>query len=107
MSLPVIAQSIFPILSNLVLDQIPNIRFNVAKSYAVLIDVLKRVPDSETETVVSLENEGKTGEGCARGEELIKTEVMPNLEKLMADDDVDVRFFASQAAKSYTDAMQT
>ena len=102
----VIAQSIFPILSNLVSDQIPNIRFNVAKSYAVLIDVLRRLPDSD-ETVYSLEKEGKTDQGCAKGEELIREEVMPNLEKLMTDDDVDVRFFASQAAKSYTDAMQT
>lgn len=89
------------------MDQIPNIRFNVAKSYAVIIDVLKRISDSDNETVVSLEKEGKTGQGSAKGDALIKEEVMPNLEKLMADDDVDVRFFASQAAKSYTDAMQT
>lgn len=32
---------------------------------------------------------------------------MPNLEKLMSDDDPDVRFFSSAAAKSYADAMQT
>lgn len=91
-------------MSNLVSDNIPNIRFNVAKSYAVLIDVLKRLPDSD-ETVFSLDKEGKTGQGCAKGEALIKEEVMPNLEKLMSDDDVDVRFFASQAAK-LNDAMQ-
>jgi len=60
LSLPVIQESIFPILSNLVVDQIPNIRFNVAKSYAVLIDVLKRLPDTES-TVLSLEKTGKAG----------------------------------------------
>lgn len=102
-----IAESIFPILSNLVSDQIPNIRFNVAKSYAILIDVLKRLPDSPEDTALSLEKEGKTGQGCEKGEALIREEVMPNLEKLMSDDDVDVRFFASQAAKSYSDAMQS
>lgn len=106
LSFPVIEQSICPILSNLVSDNIPNIRFNVAKSYAVLVDVLKRLPDSE-ETVYSLDKEGKTGEGSAQGEALIKNEVMPNLEKLMADQDCDVRFFAELAAKSYNDRMQT
>ncbi|KAI5203120.1 protein phosphatase PP2A regulatory subunit A [Aureobasidium subglaciale] len=106
LSLPVIQESIFPILSNLVSDQIPNIRFNVAKSYAVLIDVLKRLPDTES-TVLSLEKTGKTGSGSPQGDQLIRDEIMPNLEKLMTDDDVDVRFFASQAAKSYSDAMQS
>lgn len=106
LSFPVIEQSICPILSNLVSDNIPNIRFNVAKSYAVLVDVLKRLPDSE-ETIYSLDKEGKTGEGSAQGEALIKNEVMPNLEKLMADQDCDVRFFAELAAKGYNDRMQT
>ncbi|GAB7353041.1 hypothetical protein MBLNU459_g3594t1 [Dothideomycetes sp. NU459] len=106
LSLPVISESIFPILSNLVSDQIPNIRFNVAKSYAILIDVLKRLPDSN-ETLISLEREGKTSQGSAKGEAYIRDEIMPNLEKLMSDDDVDVRFYASQAAKGYSDAMQS
>lgn len=101
-----IQESIFPILSNLVVDQIPNIRFNVAKSYAVLIDVLKRLPDTES-TVLSLEKTGKAGTGSPQGDQLIREQIMPNLEKLMTDDDVDVRFFASQAAKSYNDAMQS
>jgi serine/threonine-protein phosphatase 2A regulatory subunit A len=96
----------FPILSNLVSDQIPNIRFNVAKSYAVLIDVLKRLPDNDS-TVLSLEKTGKVGSGSPQGDHLIRENIMPNLEKLMADDDVDVRFFASQAAKSYNDSMQS
>lgn len=78
----------------------------MAKSYAVLVDVLKRLPDSN-ETLIELEREGKPSPGSAKGEALIREEIMPNLEKLMGDDDVDVRFYASQAAKGYSDAMQT
>ena len=106
LSLPVINDSVLPILSNLVSDQIPNIRFNVAKSYAVIVDVLKRLPDSN-ETIYSLEKQGRVNAGCERGETIIRQEILPNLEKLSNDDDVDVRYFASIAAKGYGDAMQT
>lgn len=106
LSLPVIDESIEPILAKLVSDQIPNIRFNVAKSYGVLIDVLKRLPDS-TSTVYEMDQQGKTGTGCAKGQEIIQSRILPNLQKLMSDDDVDVRFFAGQAAKGYEDAMET
>lgn len=106
LSLPVIAEQILPILNNLTADQIPNIRFNVAKSYAALIDALKRLPNS-TETVSQLEKKGETGSGSERGEALIREQIMPNLDKLMNDDDVDVRFFAGTAAKSWNDSMQT
>ena len=83
-------------LDKLVVDEIPNIRFNVAKTYAVLIDVLKRLP--ETGTVYALETEGKTGTPSPRGKELIQSRVLPSLEKLQKDDDVDVRYFATTAA---------
>lgn len=106
LSLSVIQESILPILSNLVSDQIPNIRFNVAKSYAVLIDVLKQLPDSN-ETVYSLTKQGKSSQGSGKGEAVIREDVLPNLDKLTSDDDVDVRYFASMAAKGYGDAMQT
>ncbi|KAK4981525.1 protein phosphatase 2A structural subunit [Elasticomyces elasticus] len=105
LSLTVIADSILPMLEKLVADDIPNIRFNVAKSYGVLIDVLKRLPDSSTETVLSLEKSGQQAHGCARGEELIREVIMPNLEKLTQDDDVDVRYFATTAAGAFSDAM--
>lgn len=106
LSLPVINDAVLPILAGLVNDPIPNIRFNVAKSYAVIVDVLKRLPDSD-ETVLSLEKAGKTGTGSEKGDELIRHNVLPNLDKLIDDEDVDVRYFASLASKSYTDAMQT
>ncbi|PPJ54195.1 hypothetical protein CBER1_01120 [Cercospora berteroae] len=111
LSLPVVAESVLPILQALVNDPIPNIRFNVAKSYAVLIDVLKRLPDSPTATIVELEKQGETNfPGSQRGQQLIKEEITPPLEKLMQDDDVDVRYFATTASKAWTDtenAMET
>ncbi|EON98039.1 putative protein phosphatase pp2a regulatory subunit a protein [Phaeoacremonium minimum UCRPA7] len=95
-SLDVIAKSILPMLDKLVADEIPNIRFNVAKTYAVLIDVLRRLP--EEGTIYSLEKAGQTFTESARGQELIQQRVMPSLEKLQKDDDVDVRYFATTAA---------
>lgn len=107
LTLPVLARSILPILHRLVEDPIPNIRFNVAKSYAVLIDIFKRVPDEST-TLSQLESTSPppSTDGTAKGEELIRGEIMSPLEKLSQDDDVDVRFFATTAAKSWTDHQQ-
>lgn len=78
-------------------DDIPNIRFNVAKTYSQLIRVLRRLP--EEGTLYSIEKEGSTVEPSPRGQELIEQRIMPNLEKLQKDDDVDVRYFATTAGK--------
>ncbi|KAI1654278.1 armadillo-type protein [Daldinia decipiens] len=95
-SLDVIGKSILPMLEKLVADEIPNIRFNVAKTYAVLIDVLKRLP--EEGTVYSLEKAGTTTTTPSpRATELIQQRILPSLEKLQKDDDVDVRYFATTA----------
>lgn len=104
-----------PILKQLVSDPIPNIRFNVAKSYAVLVDILRRIPDDSTTTLAQLEKDGRAAnaEGSVKGQQLIQSDVLPQLEKLMQDEDVDVRFFASTAAKgtksegAASDAMET
>lgn len=96
MSLDVIADKILPMLDKLVDDEIPNIRFNVAKTYGVLIDVLRRLP--EEGTIYSLEKEGGSFTASSRGMELIQTRVIPKLEKLQKDDDVDVRYFATTSA---------
>jgi serine/threonine-protein phosphatase 2A regulatory subunit A len=85
-------------MDKLVIDDIPNIRFNVAKSYAELISVLKRLPDEGT--VYSLGKSGSSAPASSRGQELIEERILPNLEKLEKDDDVDVRFFATTAAAS-------
>ncbi|KAL2416432.1 Protein phosphatase PP2A regulatory subunit A [Exophiala dermatitidis] len=97
LTLDIISQSILPMMNRLVSDPIPNIRFNVAKSYAVLIDTLRRLP--EEGTLQQLEESGKTDvEPSPRGQELINEQIMPNLEKLQQDEDVDVRYFATVAA---------
>jgi serine/threonine-protein phosphatase 2A regulatory subunit A len=58
---------------------------------------------------VKLEKENEAAlTGSERGEQLIREEIMPPLEKLMLDEDVDVRFFATTAGKGWTDsAMET
>jgi serine/threonine-protein phosphatase 2A regulatory subunit A len=92
-------------MDKLVIDDIPNIRFNVAKSYSVLIGVLKRLPSEGT--IYSLESSGSTAPLSPKGLELIQERILPNLEKLQKDDDVDVRYFATVAASSVSpDAMQ-
>ncbi|KAF2721238.1 MgPP2AregA, protein phosphatase 2A regulatory alpha sub-unit [Polychaeton citri CBS 116435] len=107
---PVLSQSVLPILQSLVGDSIPNIRFNVAKSYAVLVDIFKRLPDDETTTLAQLEADGKASETSGnnpKAAQIIREEIMPQLEKLMQDSDVDVRYFATTAAKTWSDAMET
>lgn len=86
-------------------DNIPNIRFNVAKSYGILIDVLKRLP--ETGTLIDVEKSGGTAGGSDKGRELVQNRILPHLEKLQQDDDVDVRYFAMTAAQGWTEQMQT
>lgn len=104
-SLDVISKSILPMMDKLVVDDIPNIRFNVAKSYGQLIDVLKRLPNEGT--VYSIEKSGTSPAPSPKGFELIQERILPNLEKLQKDDDVDVRYFATTAASSVSpDEMQ-
>ncbi|CAG8697150.1 9834_t:CDS:2, partial [Acaulospora colombiana] len=75
----VIRDHILPTVNNLVSDPIPNIRFNVAKSYEVLIPVLKRSPETGV---------------------LLETQVKPALDKLREDSDADVKYFAEKALLS-------
>jgi serine/threonine-protein phosphatase 2A regulatory subunit A len=92
-------------METLLADDIPNIRFNIAKSYAVLIDVLKKLP--EEGTILSLEKAGRPYTASPKSQALIQSAILPNLEKLQQDDDVDVRYFATTAASSASDIMQT
>jgi serine/threonine-protein phosphatase 2A regulatory subunit A len=104
-TLDIIKESILPMLDRLVSDAIPNIRFNVAKSYAVLIDTLRRLPAEGT--LAQLEKSGATGIPAARGQDLISSQILPNLEKLQQDDDVDVRYFATIAVGNQSERMET
>ena len=90
----VIAKSILPMLDKLAVDDIPNIRFNVAKTYGAIIDILRRLPEEGTAPKDKAE---ASAEPSAKGMELIQERIVPNLEKLQKDDDVDVRFFATSA----------
>ena len=85
-------------MDKLLSDDIPNIRFNVAKSYAILIDILKRLPAEGT--ILDLEKSGQSLPPSSAGQHLIQKDILPNLEKLQQDDDVDVRYFATAAAQS-------
>jgi serine/threonine-protein phosphatase 2A regulatory subunit A len=100
-SMEVIAKSILPMLDKLVADDIPNIRFNVAKTYGNLIETLRRLPDEGT--IYSLEKAGTPFEASPRGMELIEQRIMPSLETLKQDEDVDVRYFATTAAALASD----
>lgn len=100
-----IEESILPILDKLVKDDIPNIRFNVAKSYGVLIETLRRLPADRT--LYEVEKAGETATPDPRNETIIREQILPNLEKLQQDEDVDVRYFATTAAAKNTEDMQS
>ena len=91
-------------MDKLAADQIPNIRFNVAKSYAVLIDVLKQLPSSGT--FLSAQKSGQHNGSSPKSQELIRNRILPNLEKLQQDSDVDVRYLATTATSSISEVMQ-
>ena len=81
-----------------------------AKTYGAIIDILRKLP--EQGTIYSIEKEGTAAQPSPKGMELIQQQIVPNLEKLQKDDDVDVRFFAASAAQrvdgqSDADAMNT
>lgn len=98
LSLDIVSDAILPIMDKLTLDEIPNIRFNVAKTYGELISVLKRLPPDGT--IYTLEKSGNTLPPSKLGKEVIEERIRPALEKLQNDDDVDVRFFATTSAAS-------
>jgi len=104
-NIEVIQEYILPMINQLIDDRIPNIRFNVAKSYGVLIDVLRQLPAEGTLTGMKPEDAPSAPSPVAS--ELIQKQILPNLEKLQGDSDRDVRYFASQALANAGDFMQT
>ncbi|EGW31801.1 uncharacterized protein SPAPADRAFT_62392 [Spathaspora passalidarum NRRL Y-27907] len=80
----VIVEKILPFINELITDNVPNIRFNVAKSYLVLVEsfIEKKLelPINEQEL-----------------KKLINLEILSNLEKLQNDEDVDVRFYSTKS----------
>ncbi|OBA20965.1 ARM repeat-containing protein [Metschnikowia bicuspidata var. bicuspidata NRRL YB-4993] len=77
----VVVNKIIPFVSHLTADPVPNIRFNVAKSYLVIVEALVKAPGSDVT-------------------ELIDNEIMLNLNVLQGDADVDVRYYANSSLES-------
>jgi len=67
----VISKFMVPVISNLSSDGVPNVRFNVAKTMALIVPLL----DSQT----------------------VELQIRPCLDKLESDEDMDVKYFASEA----------
>ncbi|EWC43446.1 protein phosphatase PP2A regulatory subunit A [Drechslerella stenobrocha 248] len=105
-SLEVIQEHILPVIGQLVEDPIPNIRFNVAKSYGALLDVLRSLPADGT-PLPNGEIAPLGTEPSPAALEVIQKDIVPALEKLQADEDIDVRYFSSQTAGKLPDAMHT
>lgn len=104
-NIEVIQEFILPMVNQLIEDRIPNIRFNVAKSYGVLINVLRQLPAEGTLTNMKPEDSPTGPSPIAL--ELIQKQILPNLEKLRGDPDRDVRYFAEHALGNAGDFMHT
>lgn len=107
-----VVKSVIPFLGNLMNDPISNIRFNVAKSYQVLVEAylkpenaVKVVTEEPQTTTEPANNESSKKSSTPLGpkadlasiKELIDGTILPNLQKLSEDTDVDVRYFASKS----------
>lgn len=74
----IVVNKILPFINFLTNDSVPNIRFNVAKSYATVVDVLKQAQFAELT-------------------KLVKSDILPNLSGLLIDSDVDVVYYANDS----------
>lgn len=83
----VITTKILPFISQLIADPVPNIRFNVAKSYLVIVEALLTHPSAE---IIKL----------------IEEKVLADLNILLNDEDVDVRYYANKSIDSITDLLK-
>ncbi|KAH3679141.1 hypothetical protein WICMUC_001152 [Wickerhamomyces mucosus] len=75
---PIVVNKILPFIEDLAVDQVPNIRFNVAKSYTTIAEALFHKDDKESI-------------------EFIDERILPIVETLKTDKDADVKYFASQS----------
>ncbi|GMF53397.1 unnamed protein product [[Candida] boidinii] len=74
-----IIEDIYPFVDSLKDDHVPNIRFNVSKSFYIIGENLIKNDKNDSKII-----------------ELIKDEILPTLEKMTNDEDIDVRFFANE-----------
>jgi serine/threonine-protein phosphatase 2A regulatory subunit A len=90
----IVLEKILPFINKLAEDHVPNIRFNVAKSYLVAAQaLLDKTPGEERPVPEDLEDRIS----------YIKKFIIPQVETLKADIDTDVKYFASQSYTSIVD----
>ncbi len=82
-----VKKSIFNFISELIDDSIPNIRFNVAKSYLVIANVLFYLSTKD------LKPNDKKQEVL----KFVELNIISSLQKLELDKDIDVQFFGSKS----------
>ncbi|KAK9453564.1 armadillo-type protein [Dipodascopsis uninucleata] len=101
-SFDVIENDILPFLNSMIDDPIPNIRFNVARSYESILGLLREkaaADDAEIEDKM-VDSDGAKKGRLEEANEIIQHTIVPNLEKLKEDDDIDVRFFANKSLQA-------
>lgn len=76
-----VIEQALPFINKLVTDDVPNIRFNVAKSYYTIVESLSKANQIDQSEI----------------SKLVETDLMKKLTTLQNDQDVDVRFFASKS----------
>lgn len=99
---------ILPFIDNLVNDLVPNIRFNVAKTYLVTTKALLNKSD---EIFVGASNKKKFEPKELNKEELqnsikyINNSILPSIETLKNDSDADVKYFANESFVGITNLL--
>ena len=83
-----ITEQVLPFVRHLADDAVPNVRFNVAKSYAVIVEALVK---DDKQTYLSL----------------IQDTILSSLEKMTKDDDIDVRYFAQQSLNKCNELLKS
>lgn len=91
-----INEMVVPFLDTLRNDPISNIRFNVAKTYLTLVQAYLKPENPEM---------GPKAE-FVRVKELIQSIIIPNLNRLSNDEDVDVQYFANKSLEEIEKLMK-
>lgn len=95
----IVVARILPFIDSLIADAVPNIRFNVAKSYLVLVEtVVKHAKEAKSSGVTV------SAKTTSEQQELV-SKVLANLETMTQDSDVDVRFYASKSTQGINDSL--
>ncbi|KAI5959151.1 TPD3 [Candida pseudojiufengensis] len=100
----ILVEKVLPFMNNLITDSVPNIRFNVAKSYLILVESLIKNKNSTNENQNSNSNQNQIEEE-EELKKLINLQILSNLEKLESDDDIDVRFYSTKSIQGINEIL--